>query len=88
MDNNTKLDGLEMLHAIQHTFHENESDNGDIPEDLENQIPLIVELIDRVLEEDDFDNDGYLCWIEYVLARKKSEKEPEHSKDLKLEIKQ
>lgn len=22
IDNNTKLDGLELLHAIQHTFHE------------------------------------------------------------------
>lgn len=71
IDNNTKLDGLEMLHAIQHTFHEHDDKLGDY--DSEKQIRLIIELIDRVLEEDDMDNDGYLGYIEYVLARQRSQ---------------
>jgi len=27
VDNNTKLDGLEILHALQHTMHENDEEN-------------------------------------------------------------
>ncbi|XP_034943458.1 multiple coagulation factor deficiency protein 2 homolog [Chelonus insularis] len=77
VDNNTKLDGLEMLYAIQHTFHED-----DIHE-TDDSIPLIVDLIDRVLEEDDLDNDGYLGYAEYVLSRQSSER----PKNLKLDIK-
>lgn len=34
-----------------------------------------AELIDRVLEEDDLDQDGYLSYIEYVVGRQRDEKE-------------
>lgn len=27
VDNNTKLDGLEILHALQHTLHENDEED-------------------------------------------------------------
>ncbi|XP_011303917.1 multiple coagulation factor deficiency protein 2 homolog [Fopius arisanus] len=85
VDNNTKLDGLEMLHAIQHSFHHDEDDHEVVDE--ASQIPFIVELIDRVLEEDDLDHDGYLGYIEYVLARQKTGGDTEKpQKDLKLEI--
>ncbi|KAK0180286.1 hypothetical protein PV327_005946 [Microctonus hyperodae] len=86
-DNNTKLDGLEMLHAIQHTFHENEGDEeAEIYDN--NQIALIIELIDRVLEEDDTDNDGYLGYIEYILARQKTTEHSDQStNELKLSMK-
>ncbi|EZA46438.1 multiple coagulation factor deficiency protein 2 homolog [Ooceraea biroi] len=69
IDNNTKLDGLELLHAIQHTFHEHANDEEDTiqSEDL----PWIVELIDKVLEEDDLNKDGYLEYVEYVLGRQR-----------------
>lgn len=40
MDNNTKLDGLEMLHAIQHSFHHDDDDHEAINET--SQIPFIV----------------------------------------------
>lgn len=33
----------------------------------------ILELIDKVLEEDDQNNDGYLSYTEYVKGRKKNE---------------
>jgi len=32
-DNNTKLDGLEILHALQHTMHENEEEGIQKPEE-------------------------------------------------------
>ncbi|XP_063993369.1 multiple coagulation factor deficiency protein 2 homolog [Diachasmimorpha longicaudata] len=85
IDNNTKLDGLELLHAIQHSFHK-EEDGHEIGDELK-QIPFIVESIDRVLEEDDLDRDGYITYIEYVLARQKTGIDPEKpQKDLKLHI--
>lgn len=34
-----------------------------------------AELIDKVLAEDDLDNDGYLSYIEYVLGRQKDDHE-------------
>ncbi|XP_035735147.1 multiple coagulation factor deficiency protein 2 homolog [Vespa mandarinia] len=78
IDNNTKLDGLEILHAIQHTFHEHNvvDEDGrsfvdDEPQIQEDELPRIVGFIDRVLEEDDLDNDGYLGYVEFVLGRRK-----------------
>lgn len=35
---------------------------------------MFAELIDRVLEEDDLDQDGYLSYIEYVVGRQRDEK--------------
>lgn len=36
-----------------------------------------LELIDRVLKEDDTDNDGYLSYAEYTISRRKNVKENE-----------
>lgn len=76
-----------MLHAIQHTFHENDGDEeAEIYDN--NQMDLIIELIDRVLEEDDTDNDGYLGYIEYILARQKTgEHSDQSTNELKLNMK-
>ncbi|KAK2582278.1 hypothetical protein KPH14_004621 [Odynerus spinipes] len=82
IDNNTKLDGLEILYAIQHTLHEHNSaadeskSSDEVHEDEEqvkpeDELPWIIDFIDRVLEEDDLDNDGYLGYVEYVLGRQK-----------------
>ncbi|XP_078043219.1 multiple coagulation factor deficiency protein 2 homolog isoform X2 [Augochlora pura] len=78
VDNNAKLDGLEILHAIQHTFHENklsEAEQRSLSEEtrqiLKDDLPDIIELVDRVFKEDDLDNDGYLGYIEYVLGRQR-----------------
>ncbi|XP_032457830.1 multiple coagulation factor deficiency protein 2 homolog isoform X2 [Nasonia vitripennis] len=82
MDNNTKLDGLEILNAIQHTLHDhsyesfsNETSDAEDKELIENKLPWIVGLIDKVLEEDDLDNDGYLAYIEFVLGRQKGQRD-------------
>lgn len=94
IDNNTKLDGLEILHAIQHTFHsvDNEGENNELSdyqhkeEENENDLPWIIELIDRVLEEDDLDNDGYLGYIEYMLGRQRDQGNNKALKDKILNI--
>ncbi|XP_046384149.1 multiple coagulation factor deficiency protein 2 homolog [Ischnura elegans] len=91
-DNNTKLDGLEILQAIQHVMHSSEEQGepeGSKPEEGQETVPganlieeaerldddfsYFVELIDKVLEEDDLDNDGFLSYIEYVKGRKKDQ---------------
>ncbi|KAH0548805.1 multiple coagulation factor deficiency protein 2 homolog [Cotesia glomerata] len=70
-DNNTKLDGLEILHALQHTYHTEDDYNEVDDYNLADQIPMIIKMVDRVLEEDDLDNDGYIEYVEYVLAKEK-----------------
>lgn len=35
---------------------------------------MFPEVIDRVLEEDDFDKDGYLSYVEYVQGRNREER--------------
>ncbi|XP_046625867.1 multiple coagulation factor deficiency protein 2 homolog isoform X1 [Neodiprion virginianus] len=88
IDNNTKLDGLEILNAILHTLHQHEGDERTeyetARENLE-ELPRIIDLIDNVLEEDDLDNDGYLGYIEYVLGRQRDEN-TEAKRDKKLII--
>ncbi|XP_048511075.1 multiple coagulation factor deficiency protein 2 homolog isoform X3 [Athalia rosae] len=90
IDNNTKLDGLEILHALLHTLHQHEGDEIAIDDatmqaDLEDELPRIIDLIDNALEEDDLDNDGYLGYIEYVHGRKRDENE-QARRDKKLII--
>ena len=34
---------------------------------------IFPDIVDSVLEEDDLDKDGYLTYLEYVLARKREE---------------
>ncbi|KAF5281960.1 hypothetical protein FQA39_LY00484 [Lamprigera yunnana] len=69
-DKNSKLDGLEILQAIQHTSHNFEYSKGEIV-DKEEDFQYFVELIDRVLFEDDADHDGFLSYPEYVAGRQK-----------------
>ncbi|CAH1371236.1 hypothetical protein MTP99_012723 [Tenebrio molitor] len=75
-DKNSKLDGLEILHAIFHTIHDDEKneENGEDTnvDSKEEDFEYYVELIDRVLLEDDLDKDGYLSYPEYASGRKKA----------------
>ncbi|XP_054264342.1 multiple coagulation factor deficiency protein 2 homolog [Macrosteles quadrilineatus] len=85
-DNNTKLDGLEILQAIHHTIHkEVEEEEGKEGEEgsgghasegkppTEDELPYFIELIDQVLAEDDQDKDGYLSYMEYVIGRQREQ---------------
>ncbi|XP_074640057.1 multiple coagulation factor deficiency protein 2 homolog [Tubulanus polymorphus] len=88
LDNNTKLDGLEILHAISHMLPYDEEVGAKKPdlkgktaeevqklmeEHKEQELKYYTDIIDRVLEDDDIDNDGYLTYLEYVLARRRDE---------------
>jgi len=98
-DNNSMLDGLEILQAISHVLpmpdEEHETldlttpRNGEkyqhqnphkklTPEELKKQMDedfnYYIELIDKVLEEDDMNKDGYLSYFEYVVGRRREEK--------------
>ncbi|KAE8741759.1 hypothetical protein FOCC_FOCC012707 [Frankliniella occidentalis] len=84
LDENIKLDGLEILRAIMHTEeHESHSHEGEDENSLaEGQeghtepvsMEYYIELIDEVLREDDTNNDGYLSYAEYVVGRNQSKK--------------
>lgn len=36
---------------------------------------LFKDIIDEILKEDDFNNDGYLSYLEYALARRRDDQE-------------
>ncbi|XP_044254733.1 uncharacterized protein LOC123005159 [Tribolium madens] len=68
-DKNSKLDGLEILNAILHTTHEEKHEEGKETHSTDD-FEYYVELIDRVLMEDDSDKDGYLSYPEYTSGRR------------------
>ncbi|XP_071794871.1 multiple coagulation factor deficiency protein 2 homolog isoform X2 [Asterias amurensis] len=73
-DNNTKLDGLEILAAISHAmgYEADKSKNAEAA--AEDRNIYYAAMIDQVLSEDDFNNDGYLTYLEYVLARRREQR--------------
>ncbi|XP_024873954.1 multiple coagulation factor deficiency protein 2 homolog [Temnothorax curvispinosus] len=83
VDNNTKLDGLEILHALQHSLHES-SAYSDEEDAMQSDQDWIVGLIDKVLEEDDLNNDGYLEYVEYVLGRQRDHVTQEKRNKLRI----
>ncbi|CAH2041545.1 unnamed protein product, partial [Iphiclides podalirius] len=70
-DRNSKLDGLELLKAVYHTIdeedHDSESEFAIEPE--ANDLEAYIDLVDRTLEYDDSDGDGYVSYAEYRAAR-------------------
>ncbi|CAH1232366.1 MCFD2 [Branchiostoma lanceolatum] len=69
-DKDLKLDGLEILAAIEHSTHFNTHEDKDMTE-------YYAELVDKVLVDDDPDDDGMISWIEYVVASRRREVEAE-----------
>ncbi|CAH2090245.1 unnamed protein product [Euphydryas editha] len=70
-DRNSKLDGLEMLKAVYHTM-EHEDPDPDSDESIEpeaKKFNIYIALVDRTLETDDSDGDGYISYSEYRAAR-------------------
>ncbi|XP_030023856.2 multiple coagulation factor deficiency protein 2 homolog isoform X2 [Manduca sexta] len=73
-DKNSKLDGLELLKAVYHTLqHETDEpfEDHDI-EPNEDEMDAYIALVDRTLESDDTDRDGYVSYAEYRAARAKN----------------
>ncbi|XKL62274.1 hypothetical protein PGB90_002107 [Kerria lacca] len=69
LDNNTKLDGVEIYQAIKHSM--DMSSNSYEDREWEEKESTIIDLIDQVLMEDDTNNDGYLSYAEYIIGRQK-----------------
>ncbi|CAB3244488.1 unnamed protein product [Arctia plantaginis] len=70
-DKNSLLDGLELLKAVYHTI-EHEADDPDADSSIEpeaNDLDAYIALVDRTLESDDRDGDGYVSYAEYRAAR-------------------
>ena len=69
-NNDNKLDGLELFSAINHYSQEHsnegEGERDPIPQDQ------IEALVDTVLEQDDFNDDGFIDYFEFVKAQKES----------------
>lgn len=67
-DNNNKLDGLELYAAIAHYTdgHEGEAEEGTASTLQHEQI---TQLVDIVLEQDDFNEDGFVDYYEFVKAQ-------------------
>lgn len=69
-DKNDLLDGLEVFKAI---IHEHEHDTNNTEEDATNKsFDDIVEMIDKVLEEDDTNKDGFLSYSEFAAGRRRA----------------
>ncbi|XP_023952886.2 multiple coagulation factor deficiency protein 2 homolog [Bicyclus anynana] len=70
-DKNSKLDGLEMLkavyHTIEHSFPEPAED--DSIEPAASDMDTFIAIVDRTLQTDDTDGDGYVSYSEYRAAR-------------------
>ncbi|KAL4711109.1 hypothetical protein ACJJTC_009480 [Scirpophaga incertulas] len=72
-DKNSMLDGLELLKAVYHTVEHEGSDHhaDDSIEPQASTLENFVALVDRTLEIDDNDGDGYVSYAEYRAARQR-----------------
>lgn len=66
-DNNTKLDGLELLKSMTHFHdeHEGEHENEEKKEEVD-QTDTLVEFVDMILKDQDYNKDGYIDYPEYI----------------------
>lgn len=62
-DDNSKLDGLEIMAALTHHRKSNDKEVD------ENEL---IQMVDDVLKEDDLDGDGYLSYPEFLRTQGKS----------------
>ncbi|KAK2160281.1 hypothetical protein NP493_1658g00002 [Ridgeia piscesae] len=93
-DNNTMLDGLEIFKALTHLMPYDDLDLGSgnvdpkgkttdqVKEEKKKlKMKYYADIVDSVMKEDDVDDDGYLTYAEYVLARRRAEKKGEKDSD-------
>ena len=77
-DKNNLLDGLEVFKALVHEHENSTVEEAGSDEDGVNnngsadRFDDIVEMIDKVLEEDDTNKDGFLSYSEFVAGRRKA----------------
>ncbi|KAI8507531.1 hypothetical protein Bbelb_149110 [Branchiostoma belcheri] len=87
-DRNLKLDGLEIMAAIEHQHsHRQPAAEPPAPEhetpeqtrarkyrEHQERLNYFTGIVDKILEEDDTDNDGMMSYIEFALSRRRHEK--------------
>eukprot|EP00794_Sanderia_malayensis_P016814 gene16814-18510_t len=71
-DNNTKLDGLELLKSMSHHHDEDESTEG---KDETDQTDTLVEFVDMVMKDQDVNDDGFIDYPEYISYYTKFDKD-------------
>lgn len=64
-DNNSKLDGLEIFQSFLHHDHSQHGGEENTSASLENDVASFV---DTILEDSDFNNDGYIDFPEFVTS--------------------
>ncbi|VVD05034.1 unnamed protein product [Leptidea sinapis] len=67
-DKNSMLDGLEMLKAVYHTAEHEHQEESTIESDAIS-LATYIDIVDRTLESDDTDGDGFVSYAEYRAAR-------------------
>uniref|UniRef100_A0A0M3JHM4 Multiple coagulation factor deficiency protein 2 (inferred by orthology to a human protein) n=1 Tax=Anisakis simplex TaxID=6269 RepID=A0A0M3JHM4_ANISI len=74
LDKNGNLDGIELIKAITHFHQENPAagHQGNAPPPLPSEAEL-EQMIDSILQEDDFDRDGRISYAEFLRAQKQRE---------------
>jgi Ca2+-binding EF-hand superfamily protein len=75
-DNNNKLDGLELYHALAHyvTEHQEETEDGGEHPKITMDHETITKYVDHVLLADDFNEDGFIDYYEFTRAQEEAAK--------------
>ncbi|XP_013379286.1 multiple coagulation factor deficiency protein 2 homolog [Lingula anatina] len=84
-DDNFMLDGLEILAAITEPnrhHHHGDKKEDEVPltieqqekqkQEVEENLKMMTDIVDKIFTDDDADNDGYLSYAEYLAARRKA----------------
>merc|ERR1712029_524971 len=72
-DKNDLLDGLEVFKALVHEHEHNKNDGGENDgKEPKQNFDDIVEMIDKVLEQDDANKDGFLSYSEFAAGRRRA----------------
>jgi len=68
LDNNDKLDGIELANAMAH-YHDEET--GEKAEDYTEA--ELASMVDQILDEDDLNKDGYIDYPEFIQSQQREE---------------
>ncbi|XP_074617123.1 multiple coagulation factor deficiency protein 2 homolog [Acropora palmata] len=76
-DNNSKLDGLELLQSFSHHEHSQHEDQEHASQSREDDV---VSFVDLVLQDSDLNDDGYIDFLEFATSIRHSSDRAEGAK--------
>lgn len=76
-DNNSKLDGLELLQSFSHHEHSQHEDQEHASQSREDDV---VSFVDLVLQDSDLNDDGYIDFLEFATSIRHSSDRVEGAK--------